>query len=171
MLTIVLGGFALSFLGWLQRTPEWRAALAKWIEPASEAAADPHAGHDHGHEGHNHGDEAHLESIEISDNGLKNIGYQEFVIKTDTFEKKLTLPATVVERPGSSQIQIPAPLTGIVTKIYQIQGAGIEPGSPLFEMRLTHEELVAAQRDFLRSAENIDVINARSSVWKRWAKG
>ncbi len=159
MLAVVLGGFALAFAGWLQRSPEWRSALAKWIEPETAAApADPHAGHDHDH-GHDHGDEAQLESIEISDSGLKNMGYQEYVIKTDTFEKKITLPATVVERPGYSQIQVPAPLTGIVTKIYQIQGAAIEPGSPLFEMRLTHEELVAAQREFLRSAESIDVVN------------
>lgn len=158
MLALVLGGFALSLLTWLSRSPEWRTAIAQWIQPASETPpADPHAGHDHDH-GHDHGAEPHLESIELSENGLKNIGYQEFVIQQDKFEKKLTLPATVIERPGYSQIQIPAPLTGIVTKIYQLEGAAIKPGSPLFDLRLTHEELVTAQRDFLRSAENIDVI-------------
>jgi membrane fusion protein, heavy metal efflux system len=159
MLAIVLSGFAVALLVWFQQSPEWRAALAQWISPVSNVpAVDPHAGHPHDHD-HEHEDEGHLESIEISDNGLKNMGYEEYVIKTDIFEKKLVLPATVVERPGYSKVQIPAPLTGIVTKIYEIQGAAVQPGSPLFEMRLTHEELVAAQRDFLRSAENIDVIN------------
>jgi cobalt-zinc-cadmium efflux system membrane fusion protein len=156
MLAVVLGGFALAFFALLNRSPEWRTAIAKWIQPAAEAPpVDPHAGHDHGA----HGDGPHLESIDISETGLKNIGYKEIIIATDKFEKKLTLPATVIERPGYSQIQIPAPMTGIVTKIYQIEGAAIKPGSPLFDMRLTHEELVAAQRDYLRSAENIDVIN------------
>lgn len=156
MLAVVLSGFAISFVAWLNRSPEWRTAIAKWIQPAAEAPpADPHAGHDHGA----HGDGPHLESIEISENGLKNIGYKEVVIKADKFEKKLTLPATVIERPGYSQIQIPAPMTGIVTKIYQIEGTAIKPGNPLFDLRLTHEELVTAQQNYLRSAENIDVIN------------
>ncbi len=154
MLVIVLGGFALGGATWLSNAPEQRAALAAWIQPAKEP--DPHAGHDHGHEGHDHGS---TDSLEMSQNGLKNIGYRPFTVETGDFEKKLTLPATVVDRPGHTQIQIPAPMTGIVTRIYPIQGAAVKPGSPLFELRLTHEELVAAQRDFLRSAENIDVVN------------
>ena len=51
------------------------------------------------------------------------------------------------------------PLTGIVTKILIIPGQAIEPGQKLFEMRLLHEELVQAQADFLKSIEELDVLN------------
>ena len=117
---------------------------------------------DHGQEEiHKHIDAGHsdTESIELSKNGLKNIGYEPFVVEPSRFDKLLTLPAIVVERPGRSQLHITAPLTGVVTEIYAVEGEAISPDQPLFEMRLTHEELVAAQRDYLRTAENLAVVN------------
>jgi len=64
----------------------------------------------------------------------------------------------VVERPGRSQAVISAPLTGIVTQIYPIEGESVQPGQPLFDLRLTHEDLVSAQREFLQSAQELDVV-------------
>ncbi len=109
------------------------------------------------HHGHQHADSPN--KIEISENGLLNIGYEPVTIELTNYERKLVLPAVVAERPGKTQFQIPAPLTGIVTKIKITEGAAIEPNSPLFELRLTHEELVAAQRDFLEQLEKLDVVN------------
>ncbi|MGI9455567.1 MAG: efflux RND transporter periplasmic adaptor subunit [Aeoliella sp.] len=97
-------------------------------------------------------------SIQLSASGLKNIGYQPHSIELTGFERKLTLPAMVVERPGQTQIHLAAPLTGIVTGIRAGEGEAVEPGAILFTLRLTHEELVAAQREFLRTAESLDVV-------------
>jgi len=125
---------------------------------------DPHAGHS----GPDHADDeapqhAHAASggdfIELSENGLKNIGYEPFEVVEEDFEKKLFLPAIVVERPGRSRIHITAPITGVVTQIDAVEGQAIEAASPMFEQRLTHEELVTAQRDYLKTAENLDVVN------------
>lgn len=162
LLSFIIAGSLIGGFAWVSKSEETRTAIAKWIQPGK--AEDAHAGHDHGHEGHDHGShEGHdhgggTDSLELSENGRKNIGYRPITVEVEDFQKKLTLPATVVDRPGHTQIQIPAPMTGIVMKIYPIEGAAVNPGSPLFELRLTHEELVAAQRDFLRSAENIDVV-------------
>jgi multidrug efflux pump subunit AcrA (membrane-fusion protein) len=49
-------------------------------------------------------------------------------------------------------------MTGIVTKVYPIEGEAMASGQPLFDLRLTHEDLVTAQRDFLRSAQELDVV-------------
>jgi multidrug efflux pump subunit AcrA (membrane-fusion protein) len=65
----------------------------------------------------------------------------------------------VVERPGRSQIRISATLGGIVTKVFVIQGEAIAPQRDLFEIRLTHEELVSAQGELLKTTEQLDVIN------------
>ncbi|MCA9230692.1 MAG: efflux RND transporter periplasmic adaptor subunit [Planctomycetales bacterium] len=145
---------------WLKLAGEATSHEEHEHETHDHEAADDHADHDHDHEAE-HGHDEHDVSgvIELSENGLKNIGFQPFTIQPAAFEKKLTLPAIVVERPGRSQIHITAPLTGVVTEIYSVTGEAVLPDQPLFEMRLTHEELVTAQRDFLRTAESLDVVN------------
>lgn len=121
---------------------------------SSGGEIDEHAGHDHGHAGHSEDT-----SIELSESGLRNVGFRPVTIELTPFTKIMTMPAMVVERPGRSQIHVTAPLTGVVTKIYPIQGAAVAAGSPLFQIRLTHEELVASQRNLMRTAESLDVVN------------
>ncbi|MBX7165950.1 MAG: efflux RND transporter periplasmic adaptor subunit [Pirellulales bacterium] len=115
-----------------------------------------HGGHDHqhGHPGH---DEA--TSIELSAEAQRNIGLEVAPVDFQEFERTVSLPAIIVERPGQSQIDVAAPLTGVVTRIYPILGQAVRPGDPLFELRLTHEELVQAQGDFLRALQELDVVN------------
>lgn len=128
--------------------------------------ADPHAGHNHGQAGQN--DAA---TIELSDKGLKNIGFEPYVIEPTDYERTLTLPAIVVERPGGSQIHITAPLTGIVTRIFAANGQAISPGEPLFELRLTHEDLVNAQRDYLTTSANLEIVNSEIKRLEGLGKG
>src|SRR5690606_13580038 len=87
------------------------------------------------------------------------------------FTKTISLPALVVERPGRSQIEITAPLTGVITRIVPIRGAAIEPDSEMFEVRLTHEELVGAQRDLIRTAENLAVVERELKRLKDLGEG
>ena len=54
-------------------------------------------------------------------------------------------------------MQVTAPMTGIVTSIYPLEGEAVTPGQKLFDIRLTHEELVQAQADMLRTIEELDV--------------
>ena len=49
-------------------------------------------------------------------------------------------------------------MTGVITRIYPIEGEAVEPGEKLFDLRLTHEELVQSQADLLKTAEELDVI-------------
>jgi len=130
------------------------------------ALGDSHAEHDHGHEGH-----SEAASIEVSDQGLKNIGYQPYEIVATEYHRTLKLPAIVVERPGRSQIHITAPLTGTVTKIHAVDGEAVGPEEPLFEMRLTHEELVASQRDFLKTIANLEIVNRELSRLRGLGEG
>lgn len=116
------------------------------------ATEDPHDAHDHA--GHSAGS-----SIELSERGLKNIGFEPLTIMPSSYHRQLTLPAIVVERPGRSQLHITAPLTGIVTAIHAVTGDAVDSGDPLFDIRLTHEELVAAQREFLESIASLQVVN------------
>ena len=152
-LLIAVAAFAATSHLWL---PWAKPMVSDWIARQGAPSApqpDEHAGHDHGHEGHSEDS-----SIELSANALRNVGFEPITIEPTTYVKTITVPAMVVERPGRSQIHITAPLTGVITKIIPIEGGAIEPGSPVFEIRLTHEELVTAQSNLIRTAESLEII-------------
>lgn len=132
----------------------------------ASASGDAHEGHDHAHAGHNEG-----ASIELSDRGLKNIGFEPFTVAPADYARRLTLPAIVVEQPGRSQVHITAPLTGIVEKIFIAPGEAVDAGEPLFQVRLTHEELVAAQREFLETLAKLGVVERETTRLKGLGEG
>lgn len=154
---------------------------------ATDAHDDGEAGHDHsqhaegsGEAGHDHskhadGDDededehehAHKEydhkhdeagALKLSEQARGNIGLQLTKVELRNFSRTTAVPGIVVERPGWSVMEVTAPMTGIVTRIYPIQGEAVEPGQPLFDVRLTHEDLLQAQTEFLRTIEELDVI-------------
>jgi len=112
-----------------------------------------------GHAEHGAGDNPN--AIQLSPQARKNIGLtDEFIqpVKLQPFTKTLSIPGTVAERPGRSTIEVTAPLTGVIMKIFPIEGETLAAGSKLFEIRLTHEELVQTQADLLETAEELEVI-------------
>ncbi len=108
----------------------------------------------HDHEQHGAGN-----VIALSERGLKNIGFEPFVVEPMDYQRMLTLPAIVVESPGRSQLHLSTPLTGTVTKINAITGEAVDPDRLIFKVQLTHEDLVEAQREYLRNVENLEVVN------------
>ena len=48
-------------------------------------------------------------------------------------------------------------MTGVITHVHVVQGEAIEPGTLLFKIRLTHEDLVQAQTAFLTTLGELDV--------------
>lgn len=154
-----------------------RSWLAAWQWPASTAPATAahtetedehehdHVGHDHAghdHAGHAHGMQSHpghdeLSALELSKQAERTIGLKVRRIELKPFARSITVPAMVVERPGRSVVRVTAPLNGVVTSIDIVQGEAVTAGHPLLTLRLTHEELVQAQSDLLRSLAELDV--------------
>lgn len=122
-------------------------------QDAHHKAADKHGEHDHAHAGH-----SEATSLELSKQAQQSIGLTVAPVKLQTFERTITVPGLITERPGKSLMAVTAPLTGVITNIFVIQGEAVQPGRRLFDLRLSHEELVQAQSDFLRTAEELDVI-------------
>ena len=111
-------------------------------EDHDETAAD-HVAHDSPADGGN------PDSIKLTKAAWTNIGLITGIVETAEFTRSNKVPAMVVERPGRSLIQIPAPVTGVVTKVFAVEQDSVSPGDPLFELRLTHEDVVTAQTSFL----------------------
>src|SRR3990172_4564688 len=68
------------------------------------------------------------------------------------------MPGVLVGRAGRTELTVSAPMTGIVQRVYPIQGEAVAPDAPLFELRLTHEDLVEKQSELLRALEELDVV-------------
>lgn len=137
---------------WLPKANQLLAAASSSATEAEPIVEDEHAGHDHGHEGH---DESN--SLELSPQARKNVGLETAEVVLQPFVRMVSMPATIVPRKGRSHVEVTASLGGRVTRVYPVEGEAVEPGQPLFDLRLTHEELVTAQSNFLRSAEELDV--------------
>ena len=126
------------------------ALLAPLLPSAPAAAADAH---DHAHE------EADPDVIEPTPTARKGLGLKFLKVTRSDEQRTISIPAVLAERPGKSEVEVAAPLTGIVTKVHIVQGESVEPGQPLFDLRITHADLLDAQTEFLRSLEELDVAN------------
>ncbi|MCA9064848.1 MAG: hypothetical protein KDA96_17370, partial [Planctomycetaceae bacterium] len=120
-------------------------------------AEENHDGHDHGgddHGGHDHGTDGHessTDSIELSLQARQNLGLNRETVRPvvrGTFLRSITIPAVVVEQPGRTRLHVAAPMTGVITHVHAVEGETVEPGALLFEIRLTHEDLVQSQVQF-----------------------
>ncbi len=146
------------YVAWLFINPG--QAIARIVVPPGGAVQVKHAEATHAHAGHDHDHAGHSEEnlLELSEQARKSIGLREGEIKLTTFDRTIGLPGIIAERRGRSKIDLIAPMTGYVTKILTTEGAAVKPDQLLFELRLTHEELVQSQADLLRTIEELDVV-------------
>jgi membrane fusion protein, heavy metal efflux system len=183
LLILVIAGAA-TLNWWLPKARTFVAEMSFAGNRANHDAAKPHAGEaaahgheegdDHDHEAEEHDDHDHeaeagkqhvydhlhdeAAAVKLSVPAQKNIGLRLAKVTLGPFERTMSVPGVVVERPGWSVVEITAPMTGVVTRIYPIQGESVRPDQPLFEVRLTHEDLLQTQTEFLRTVEELDVI-------------
>lgn len=145
-----------SALSWVDSTVTAFRGGGDTGEEEGHAEDDPHTGHDHsGHTGHSEDT-----SLELSNQALRNIGLSDETIqpiKLETFRRSITVPAVVVERPGRTRVQVATPMTGVITHVHAVQGEAVEPGTLLFQIRLTHEDLVNAQTEFVKTLGELEV--------------
>jgi multidrug efflux pump subunit AcrA (membrane-fusion protein) len=155
---VAIAGIVAGYLsrdGWLPKASQFLAAAQERLrdsegdQPAADGAhgeADAHA--------------APIEptSLQLSEQGQKNVGLRLVTVEPRDFDRTVNVPGTIKERPGRTEIKVSAPMTGIVTRIYPIRGEAVTPGQPLFDLRLTHEDLVVTQSAFLETVEQLDVI-------------
>lgn len=144
---------------WWEPTRNWVQGVAKGNQSAGDEHDHAESEDERDHDGHSHEHSA-ATSLDLSPQARLNLGLtpeQLRPVQLQDYYRSITVPAIVAERPGRTHIEISAPLTGVVTAVHAVPGAAVEPGDLLFEMRLTHEDLVAAQVDFLKSLSELDV--------------
>ena len=84
-------------------------------------------GHDHSEHGDQH-DEGNTNSIELSDQAIKNTGMIPGRVKLSPFIKTVTFPGMIIEQPSESKTIVATPMTGIVTNVYVHEGEAVQTG-------------------------------------------
>jgi len=142
----------------------WPFDLDEYVSK-TDAHTD-HNGHDHAAEGtgHDHGGHDHggssENSIELSETAQKNLGLtDEYLqpIELRSYDRSISVPAIVVDKPGRTRLPVSAATTGIVTHVHAVTGEALSSGNLILEMRLTHEDLVTAQKEYLQALGDRDV--------------
>lgn len=171
---VLIAGLAVGYRhAWWPEVSARARALAHGATGASagKQPAEAHDDHDHDHDDHGHAhddhdhdghDHAHDESnaLALSPEARRNLGLTPDRIQPvalQDYVRTFTVPAIVVEQPGRTHVQVSAPLTGVVTAVHATPGEAVTYGALLFELRLTHEDLVQAQVDFLKTLAELDV--------------
>ncbi|MCH2201098.1 MAG: efflux RND transporter periplasmic adaptor subunit [Fuerstiella sp.] len=123
--------------------------------PVEPAGADS-SGHDHAI----HAGQDKETCPKLSDEVLRNIGLTKDTvhpIRLQSFRKSITVPAVVVEQPGRTRVQVATPMTGAITHVHAVEGEAVQPGTLLFQIRLTHEDLVKAQTNFVKTVGDLEI--------------
>lgn len=128
----------------------WKPWLAKRLAPdeaAKEAAADPHAGHDH-----SHGDR-----VKLNPQAQANLKLVVEPMIPESYARTLLIPAIVVDRPGRSDRGVSTPVAGVITELKVQPGDMVKPGDPLVTVRIVSELLQNAQGDLLKAAKDLQI--------------
>ena len=101
-------------------------------------------------------------TLDLSPQALLNLGLKsDFLrpVELTTYLRSITLPAVLVPKPGRSQIIVTSPLNGIITHVHAVTGEAVKSGDLLIEVRLTYEDLVETQTQYLKTISELAVEN------------
>lgn len=95
----------------------------------------------------------------VSSQAEKNINMTTVRVKLEDFQRTVTIPGRIVEQAGHSRVKVSAPMTGTIEKILTMRGEAVQLRQPLFELRLTHEEVIRLQTGLLKLLQQLDIVN------------
>ncbi len=97
-------------VGLVLTRPLWGPTVAEWIDPSHKANV-----HDRDH-GEEKPDAA--TRIELSEQAQQNIGLTTINLAPATFARTITVPGIIIEKHGHSDVEVTAPIAGIVRYIH-----------------------------------------------------
>jgi membrane fusion protein, heavy metal efflux system len=97
----------------------------------------------------------------VGDQAQQNLKLTAKPLKTSTYWKSITLPGSVVDRPGVSDREVAAPAIGVISEIRRIPGESVEPGDVIFTLKLTSDSLHETQANLFKTSEEIKLAQAK----------
>lgn len=98
----------------------------------------------------------------LSDVAIANLGVTAKQLKPQTHWKTILVPGMVVDRPGLSDLGVPTPATGVVTRIHHVAGDVVRPGDVLFTLHLLSESLHLTQSELFKATQDVRLAEAQA---------
>jgi membrane fusion protein, heavy metal efflux system len=111
------------------------------------------------HDDHHHDDHDDHDHIDVTRMARRNLQLDRGMLGLTDFTGWTYVPASVVERPGVSDVQVVTRFEGIVTEIHAVPGQVVRPGDSLFKIRLTGDQLAATQADLLEAVQQTVILD------------
>jgi len=119
-----------------------------WHRP--EPAADQVERHPHEH--------ADVERVRLSPQAQANLHLVVKAVQPQTYWRTVQVPGLVIERPGTTDRGVTAPLAGVVKRIAALPGDIVRPGDELFTLGLTSEYLQTSQTELNKTAQELKIV-------------
>ena len=156
MLTVIVGTFVLTDLPVRLGYLEAPVLGATTHDDNGQGGHEDHGAHDD-HSGHGHAGHSETDSIEISGQARANMRLRTAPLTTGEYTEYTEIPGRITNWPGRTHLAITSPLTGVLNSILVTRGELVSSGTPLFTLRLTHQDLVNTQQTFLTKLGEMDV--------------
>ena len=141
---IASGGLALATMQqWMPIIEQLRSggSAATEADAGTQAFADPN-------------------SLRLSPQARQTLDIRVERLAREDYDRSVRIPGQVVKIPGLTDHEITAKSSGTISKVHILQGQIVEPGAPLFTVRLTHEDAISVQLKLLEALAKIEVIDA-----------
>lgn len=142
MLRILGSLLALVVLGGAVTFPLWRGMLFKAADDVEE-----------------HADHEPPERVKLSPQARANLKLQvgKIALVTEPYWRHIQVPGWVVERQGSCERLVSAPVAGVVKHVAAVRGDLLRPGSALFTLQIVSEPLLSAQANLLKTLRELQI--------------
>ncbi|WDQ18077.1 efflux RND transporter periplasmic adaptor subunit [Rhodopirellula sp. P2] len=98
--------------------------------------------------------------LEISEQARKNLALVSKAARPQDYWRTVVIPGEVADRPGLSDRGVTSPAVGVVTAIHAFPGDTMQPGDPLFTLRLFSEYLQATQTQLFKARQETAIVQA-----------
>ena len=95
------------------------------------------------------------DKIVVSEQAQFNLGLSAKPLKPQTYWKVIQVPGMVVDRPGQSDRGVVAIATGVISNVFHFPGDTVQPGDPLFTLKLLSESLHLTQSELFKATQDI----------------
>ena len=106
---------------------------------------------------HDHGGDSAIDSIVLSAQARQNLGLKVTPVRLQSYWQSISIPGTIVERPGHSHRKIASPMTGIVSDLFVHPNQLIKPGEPIAQLELKGDALATTQGELLRIVREMEL--------------
>lgn len=99
-----------------------------------------------------------LEILELGETARKNLNLTVKAARPTDYWRTITVPGTVLDRPGISDRGVTSPAVGVVSQIHVFPGDTVRPGQRLVTLKLFSEYLQATQTQLFKASQEVGIV-------------